>query len=156
MTLGKHGVIIKKRRRKTDRVPERKIAVNGLELAGSMNPGSWVKHSYNAAKAAELIAEKSGVLDGKKDITKEQYRFIKEYLEYDDYDRFITLCDALADANGFCLLEKRFVDMSGRYGVSPFTVARRNRTYEYEEYFKNMTGTSIYRLLPGIENCIYD
>ena len=50
---------------------------------------------------------------GKKDITKSQYEFINNYLnglEYDDYDKLIILCDALADANGFCILEKRFID----------------------------------------------
>ena len=49
---------------------------------------------------------------GKKDITSEQYQFIKDFLgnlEYDDYDKLIILCDALADANGFCILEKRFI-----------------------------------------------
>ena len=46
-----------------------------------------------------------------KDISKEQYDFIHRYLcnlEYNDYDKLIILCDALADANGFCILEKRF------------------------------------------------
>lgn len=40
----------------------------------------------------------------KKDITAEQYDFIRSFLdsiEYDDLDRLIILCDALADAKGF-------------------------------------------------------
>ncbi len=96
---------------------------------------------------------------GKKDITKSQYEFINNYLnglEYDDYDKLIILCDALADANGFCILEKRFIDTTRRYGVYPFSVARWDKTYEYKEYFEKMTGISIYRLLPEIEKCIYD
>lgn len=95
---------------------------------------------------------------GKKDITKEQYDFIKDYLdhlEYDDYDKLIILCDALADANGFCILEKRFIDTTRRYGIYPFSVDRWNKTYEYKEYFENKTGRSIYTLLPDIEKCIY-
>ena len=75
---------------------------------------------------------------GKKDITKSQYEFINNYLnglEYDDYDKLIILCDALADANGFCILEKRFIDTTRRYGVYPFSVARWDKTYEYKEYF---------------------
>lgn len=95
---------------------------------------------------------------GKKDITKEQYDFIKDYLdnlEYDDYDKLIILCDALADANGFCILEKRFIDTTRRYGIYPFSIDRWNKTYECKEYFENKIGKSIYTLLPDIEKCIY-
>lgn len=94
----------------------------------------------------------------KKDITCEQYEFIKNYLnsvEYDDYDRLIILCDALADANGFCILEKRFVDTTRRYGIYPFTLGRWDKTLEYKKYFEDMAGCSVYSLLPGIEKCIY-
>ena len=96
---------------------------------------------------------------GKKDITKAQYEFIKNFLngiEYDDYDKLIILCDALADAQGFCILEKRFVDTTRRYGAFPFTVARWNKTFEYKEYFESLIGCSIYKLLPDIEKCIYN
>lgn len=96
---------------------------------------------------------------GKKDISKEQYDFINHYLntiEYDDYDKLIILCDALADANGFCILEKRFIDTTRRYGIFPFTIDRWNKTYEFKEYFEVLIGKSIYKLLPNIENCIYD
>lgn len=95
---------------------------------------------------------------GKKDITTEQYRFIKDFLdhlEYDPYDKLIILCDALADANGFCILEKRFVDTTRRYGIYPFSVDRWNKTYEYKESFEKIIGKSIYSLLPNIEQCIF-
>lgn len=95
---------------------------------------------------------------GKKDITPEQYAFIKKYIdeiEYDDYDKLIILCDALADANGFCILEKRFIDTSRRYGIYPFTLGRWNKTYEYKEYFEKIIGKSVYALLPNVEKCIY-
>lgn len=94
----------------------------------------------------------------KKDITREQYEFIKNYLnsvEYDDYDRLIILCDALADANGFCILEKRFVDTTRRYGIYPFTLGRWDKTFEHKKYFEDKAGCSVYSLLPGIEKCIY-
>ena len=95
---------------------------------------------------------------GKKDITKEQYDFINDFLntlEYDEYDKLIILCDALADANGFCILEKRFIDTTRRYGIYPFSIDRWNKTYEYKEYFEKMIGKSIYSILPDIEKCIY-
>lgn len=196
--------------------PDIETAIRELEIAGQMNPGSWVKHSYNVANAARIIAEhckcidhnkayvcgllhdigrRTGIsalrhtIDGydyavsqgwdeiarvcithsfpvqdieadiaKKDISKAQYDFINDYLchlEYDDYDKLIILCDALADADGFCILEKRFVDTTRRYGIYSFTVDRWNRTLQLKDYFEEMTGTSIYKLLPDIEECIY-
>ncbi len=96
---------------------------------------------------------------GKKDITAEQYDFIKTFLdgiEYDDYDKLIILCDALGDANGLCILEKRFIDTTRRYGIYPFTVDRWNKTYEYKEYFEEKIGKSVYAVLPDIEKCIYN
>lgn len=95
---------------------------------------------------------------GKKDITGEQYAFIAQYLdniEYDAYDKLMILCDALADANGFCILEKRFIDTTRRYGIYPFSLDRWNRTYEYKEYFEKMMGKPVYAILPDIEKCIY-
>lgn len=98
---------------------------------------------------------------GRRDITDEQYRFVKAYIkdieydDYDDYDKLIILCDSLADTNGFCILEKRFVDTTRRYGAYPFTVDRWNRIFEFKEYFEKLSVSSVYRLLPGIENCIY-
>lgn len=107
-------------------------------------------HSYPTQNIDEDI--------GRLDITDGQYRFIKDYLgriEYDDYDRLIILCDALAEAGGFCILEKRFVDTTRRYGIYPFTVDRWNQTIAFRDHFETLTGMSVYSLLPGIEDCIY-
>lgn len=95
---------------------------------------------------------------GKKDISKSQYDFINNFLqhiEYDDYDKLIILCDALGDANGFCILEKRLIDTTRRYGIFPFSIDRWNLTFAYKEHFEKMIGRSVYTLLPDIEKCIY-
>ena len=45
-------------------------------------------------------------------ISDDDYLFMKKFIAdavYDDYDRLVQLCDALAMPTGFCLLEKRFV-----------------------------------------------
>ena len=92
------------------------------------------------------------------DVSEGQYEFIADYLqsvEYDEYDKLIILCDALAEAEGFCILEKRFVDSTRRYGMFPCTLDRWNKTFEYKEYFEEILGQSIYTLLTGIEQCIY-
>ncbi len=90
------------------------------------------------------------------DMSEEDYLFMKEFVAgaaYDDYDRLVQLCDALALPSGFCLLEKRFVDVTIRYGVRPATVERWRKTLELKADFEEKTGCSIYDLLPGaVEN----
>lgn len=87
------------------------------------------------------------------DMSEEDYRFMEGFIRgaaYDDYDRLVQLCDALALPTGFCLLEKRFVDVALRYGTPPFTVDRWRKTLEIKEMFERKIGGSIYKLLPGV------
>ena len=76
-------------------------------------------------------------------------RFVKDAV-YDDYDRLVQLCDALALPTGFCLLEKRFVDVAIRYGTHPSTVERWKTVLDIKAYFEKIIGCSIYDLLPGV------
>lgn len=88
------------------------------------------------------------------DISDEDYAFMKLYIEtaiYDDYDKLMQLCDSLASAHGFCLLEKRLVDVHRRYGVNEYTVSRWNAIFEIKEYFENRMGCSIYEVLPNVK-----
>lgn len=87
------------------------------------------------------------------DVTAEDYDFMKDFVahaQYDDYDRLVQLCDALALPSGFCLLEKRFVDVALRYGIHPATLDRWRRTLDLKSYFEGKLGCSIYDLLPGV------
>lgn len=87
------------------------------------------------------------------DVTAEDYDFMKDFVahaKYDDYDRLVQLCDALALPSGFCLLEKRFVDVALRYGLHPATLDRWRRTLDLKTYFEEKIGCSIYDLLPGV------
>ena len=70
---------------------------------------------------------------------------------YDDYDRLVQLCDSLALPTGFCILEKRFVDVTIRYGVHTATVDRWKKILEIKADFERKIGCSLYKLLPGIE-----
>lgn len=47
-------------------------------------------------------------------------------------------------------MEKRFVDVTIRYGVHTATIDRWKRILEIKEQFENQIGCSIYSLLPGI------
>lgn len=95
---------------------------------------------------------------GKNDMTAKESEFVRQYLKsivYDDYDKLIILCDSLADAQGFCMLEKRFVNTTRRYGVFPFTVERWNATFEIKEYFERQMGCSVYDVLPNIKETTF-
>ncbi len=73
------------------------------------------------------------------DVNEEDYQFMKKFVAnavYDDYDRLVQLCDSLALPTGFCLLEKRFVDVTIRYGVHPATIARWKKILEIKELFE--------------------
>ena len=87
------------------------------------------------------------------DIPPEDKEFLTAFIRdavYDDYDRLVQLCDALALPTGFCLLEKRWVDVALRYGTPPATVQRWKATLEIKAHFERLIGCSIYELLPGV------
>lgn len=96
---------------------------------------------------------------GQWDTTEDEYRFLQDYLQrvtYDDYDRLLQLCDALALPDGFCLLEKRMVDVVMRHGVNDTTVARWEALFDLKRFFDGQTGNSIYNLLPGIVETTFE
>ncbi len=87
------------------------------------------------------------------DISDTEYEFLRQFVEdaaYDDYDRLIQLCDCLAMPNGFCIIEKRFVDVGLRYGVSDHSIKAWKKVFELKKYFELKTDCSIYQLLPGV------
>lgn len=198
-------------------IPSKEEALKELEIASRLNPGPWIEHSKNVAKAAYNIASYCEGMDANKayvlallhdigrrcgvysvkhimdgynfamekgwnevariclthsypikdnfleigriDVTKEQLEFVREYLnniEYDDYDKLVILCDSLANENGFCILEKRFIDTSTRYGIFPYSLDRWLETIKIKEYFDKKINMNVYAVLPGIEQCIFN
>ena len=90
---------------------------------------------------------------GNWDCSNAEYNFIQNYLAnllYDDYDRLIQLCDAVALSTGFCLIEQRLVDVAIRRGVNAATVDKWKATFQLKENFEARIGKSIYSLLPGV------
>jgi HD domain-containing protein len=93
------------------------------------------------------------VVVGKWDGTEKEYIFVKEYLsaiEDTDYDKLIKLCDYLSLPSGFCLIEKRLVDIALRGGINEYTIPRWKSTFENKHYFEEKIGKSIYSLLPNV------
>lgn len=89
----------------------------------------------------------------KLDVSEHERTFLERYLAevtYDDYDRLIQLCDALALPTGFVLMEKRLLEVALRRGVHEATVRKWERWLELQAYFDAAIGCSIYSLLPGV------
>jgi hypothetical protein len=103
-------------------------------------------HSF-AVKRLEAIF-------GAWDCTPEELRFIEEALaqiELDDYDRLILLCDSLAMAEGFVLMEKRMLDVALRYGgVNEHVLDKWRETFRIKADFERAIGCPVYALLPGV------
>jgi hypothetical protein len=90
---------------------------------------------------------------GKWDCTKQELDFLANYLSgitFDEYDRLIQLCDAIALPSGFCLVEKRLMDVALRHGVNEFSVPRWKAFLEIQKEFEGAIGQSIYKVLNGV------
>jgi hypothetical protein len=107
--------------------------------------GICLTHSFPIKTAASGAA--------RWDTTQAEYDFVEGYLdgiEYNLYDRLIQLCDSVALPTGFCLLEKRFVDVVMRYGFVPLTQQKWEAYFQIKADFESQIGRSIYSLLPGV------
>jgi hypothetical protein len=90
---------------------------------------------------------------GKWDCSDEEYKAAADFIhnvKYSDYDRLIQLCDALALPEGYCLMEKRMVDVALRHGVNDYTVPKWKETFNIQRHFEMKIGGSIYSVLPGV------
>lgn len=112
----------------------------------------WVKAAQICISHAFMIQDietSIGVFDMSAGEKHFMAQFVKDAV-YDDYDRLVQLCDALALPTGFCLLEKRFVDVAIRYGTHPATIDRWKAVLEIRTHFEEIMGGSIYDCLPGV------
>lgn len=90
---------------------------------------------------------------GRWDGTEEELAFVEAFLNglaYDDYDRLLQLCDAVAWPSGFVMIEKRLVDVALRRGINDRTVEKWRAFLELQAYFDAAIGRSIYSVLPGV------
>ena len=93
------------------------------------------------------------VASAKWDCSEAEYRFVVDYLakvEYSTYDALIQLCDCLTLPDGYCLLEKRFVDVALRHGTNDYTIQKWKAYFELRDEFSLAIGKSIYSVLPGV------
>jgi hypothetical protein len=93
------------------------------------------------------------------DGTAEEFDFVCDYLKairYTDYDRLVQLLDCLALPSGFCLMEKRLVDVVMRYGTNEHTLPRWNGFFAVKDHLEAAIGGSVYSLLPGVVENTFD
>ncbi|ADV65944.1 HD domain-containing protein [Deinococcus maricopensis] len=192
-------------------LPDRMTALRLLHEAEALNPGPWVPHSLNVARAAEAIAahhprldaerafvlgalhdlgrrtgpnrdrhildgydalralgfedaarialthsfplQELGELQGEWDGTAQEHARLGALLADVTYtleDRLVQVCDMLALPDGCCILEKRFVDVTLRYGFGPATARKWRALLDLKRTFDAQVGGSVYALLPGI------
>lgn len=81
---------------------------------------------------------------------KEIKNYILSIDEADEYDKLIQMCDALATDYGFVILEKRFVDVTRRYGIMENYIKGWEVTFAIKEMFESKMGCSVYDVLPDI------
>ncbi|MDR3598141.1 HD domain-containing protein [Clostridium sp.] len=106
-----------------------------------------------------FLVKKIECYSGKWDCSESEIEFIKDYLgnvEFNDYDRLIQFCDAIAIPSGFCLIEKRMVDVVLRYGINDLTIDKWKITMDIKQYFENKIQKSIYTILPGVVENTFD
>ena len=90
---------------------------------------------------------------GRWEVSQEEYGFVRTFLEqanFTPYDRLLQLCDAIALAEGICLMEKRLVDAALRLGINEQTPLKWQALFDIKQDFEQVLGTSIYSILPGV------
>lgn len=102
----------------------------------------------------------AGTYSGQYDISPAQLDHLRAFLdgtEYDEYDRLVQLCDAVSLPQGACIMEKRLLDVSLRYGLPDCTLPRWRAFLELKKRFDALCGCCIYELLPNVmENSYAD
>lgn len=97
-------------------------------------------HSFNEGTLEGYI--------GNFDITEEQTEEIRQALRetaFDDYDKLIQLCDAIATAEGVVDMEVRMEDVRSRYASYP--QSKWDKNLELRKYFEQRAGRDLYEIV---------
>lgn len=113
-----------------------------LDMGYEENARICITHSF----PVKNINAYSGNNDCSPDDFMEISSLLREY-EYDDYDRLIQLCDAVALPGRICILEQRLVDVAIRNGINEYSIQKWQAFLGLKDYFDKKTGTDLYTLL---------
>jgi hypothetical protein len=90
---------------------------------------------------------------GEMDVDSNDLDLLTRYLgeaEYTELDRLIQLCDHLAHPDGYCVVEKRMIDVALRYGVHEGHRRKWAEVIRIRESFHIRIGKPVYAVLPGV------
>lgn len=99
-----------------------------------------ITHSFNNQTLNEYI--------GNIDTSAAETALIEAELQsvhFNEYDKLIQLCDALAGSKGVLDIEERMEDVKERYGFYP--ISKWNKNMKLKEYFGVKSGSDIYTLV---------
>ena len=99
-----------------------------------------ITHSLNKQTLNEYI--------GNIDTSAAETALIEAELQsvhFNEYDKLIQLCDALAGSKGVLDIEERMEDVKERYGFYP--ISKWNKNMKLKEYFEVKSGSDIYTLV---------
>ena len=116
-----------------------------LRLGFSDHAAVCLSHSFPTRRLESYF--------GTIDIGGAELRHLERYLseaQYTDYDKLIQLCDHLASARGYCVVEQRMVDVALRYGVGDVHREKWAEVIRIRQSFDSRVGGSVYSFLPGV------
>jgi hypothetical protein len=129
-------------------VSDMRHAINGYLFLSGLGHHQAARVCLTHSFPYKHVDAASGVWD----CSVEDKRIVADFLSmcrYTAYDRLIQLCDALCTADGFCLIERRLVDVALRRGINEYTLRKWQAFRDVQQYFERRLGRSIYDLLPG-------
>ena len=94
---------------------------------------------------------------GKWDMTEEETKFVKEYLndiDYTLYDKIVQLSDYMSLPEGLTLIDRRIIDVYLRYGFNEKSLDNWKAIFKIQEEIEEKLGNSIYQLFPEIKEGI--
>ncbi|MBM7840688.1 hypothetical protein JOC54_003981 [Alkalihalobacillus xiaoxiensis] len=112
-----------------------------------------VTHSFPIG--TELIEAVNGWDQVPEWMQRELINILKQ-IDWTMYDKVLTLSDAIADTNGFTIIERRLVSVAIRNGTSVHVPTHWRGFFQIKQEIEAIIGCSVYQLFPGIESSIYE
>jgi len=113
----------------------------------------WIELARICITHAFMVQDANSVI-GTWDIPSEHDHLMREIIEksvHNEYDKLLQLADALAMADGFCVMEQRLVDVVMRYGFTAYSIKRWEKTFENKDYFEKLMNASVYDVLGNVK-----
>ena len=112
---------------------------------GSVLPSAGIEFSLQDEEKSTALSALKEESDKEAAEQQEEIRTSLAACVYDDYDKLIQLCDALAGAEGVVSMEERMTDIKRRYGSYP--QEKWDKNMALKDYFSVKAGKDIYEIV---------